>query len=80
MSKLQQSTFFHGAVDSSEQTGRLINAGTVNLDQELHSLQILNCCKQTFTIKFPSKAVNSAEPTGRYQKLGIVNLEQELHS
>ena len=37
MSKLQQSTFFHAAVDSSEQTGMLINAGTVNLDQELHS-------------------------------------------
>ena len=27
MSKLQQSTFFHAAEDSSEQTGRLINAG-----------------------------------------------------
>ena len=27
MSKLQQSTFFHAAVDSSEQTVRLINAG-----------------------------------------------------
>ena len=27
MSKLQQSTFFYAAVDSSEQTGRLINAG-----------------------------------------------------
>ena len=37
MSKLQQSSFFHAAVDSSEQTGRLITAGTVNLDQELHS-------------------------------------------
>ena len=38
MSKLQQSTFFfHAAVDSSEQTGRLISAGTVNLEQELHS-------------------------------------------
>ena len=34
MSKLQQSTFFHAAVDSSEQTGRLINAGTVSLEQE----------------------------------------------
>ena len=37
MSKLQQSTFFHAAVDSSEQTGRLINAGTVSLEQELYS-------------------------------------------
>ena len=37
MSKLQQSTFFHAALDSSEQTGRLIDAGTVNLEQELHS-------------------------------------------
>ena len=27
MSKLQQSTFFHAVVDSSEQTVRLINAG-----------------------------------------------------
>ena len=27
MSKLQQSTIFHAAVDSSEQTDRLINAG-----------------------------------------------------
>ena len=35
MSKLQQSSFFNAAVDSSEQTGRLINAGTVNLEQEL---------------------------------------------
>ena len=37
MSKLQQSTFFHAALDSSEQTGRLIDAGTVDLEQELHS-------------------------------------------
>ena len=37
MSKLHQSIFFHAAVDRSEQIGRLINAGTVNLDQELHS-------------------------------------------
>ena len=37
MSKLQQSTFFHAAVHSSEQTGRLLNAVTVNLDQELYS-------------------------------------------
>ena len=37
MSKLQQSSFFHAAVDSSDQTGRLINAGTVNLEHELHS-------------------------------------------
>ena len=37
MPELQQSTFFHAAVHSSEQTGRLINAVTVNLDQELHS-------------------------------------------
>ena len=36
MSKLQQSTFFHSAVNSSEQTGRLNNAGTVNLEQELY--------------------------------------------
>ena len=34
MSKLQQSTFFQVAVDSSEQTGRLINAGTVILGQK----------------------------------------------
>ena len=27
MSKLQQSTIFHAAVDSSEQTGSLVNAG-----------------------------------------------------
>ena len=27
MSKLQQSTFFHAAADSSEQTGRLVKAG-----------------------------------------------------
>ena len=27
MSKQQQSTFFHAALASSEQTGRLINAG-----------------------------------------------------
>ena len=27
MSQLQQSTFFHAAVDNSEQTGRLINSG-----------------------------------------------------
>ena len=32
MSKLQQSTFFHASVDSSEQTGRLINAATVNIE------------------------------------------------
>ena len=32
MSKLQQSTFFQAAVDSSEQIGRLINAGIVNLE------------------------------------------------
>ena len=32
MSKLQQSTFFHAAVDTSEQTGRLINAATVILE------------------------------------------------
>ena len=37
MSKLQQSTFFHAAVDSSEPAGRLINAGYVDLDQDLHS-------------------------------------------
>ena len=37
MSKLQQSTFFHVAVNSSDQTSRLTNAGTVNLDQELRS-------------------------------------------
>ena len=33
MSELQQSTFFHAAVDSSEQFGRLLNAGTVSLEQ-----------------------------------------------
>ena len=27
MSKLQQKSYFHAAVDSSEQVGRLINAG-----------------------------------------------------
>ena len=27
MSKLQQKSYFHAAVDSLEQTGRLINAG-----------------------------------------------------
>ena len=37
MSKLQQSSFFHAAVYSSEQTGRLINAGTISIEQELHS-------------------------------------------
>ena len=29
--------FFYAALDSSEQTGRLIDAGNVNLEQELHS-------------------------------------------
>ena len=37
MSELQQSTFFHAAVDSSEQTGSYRKFGTVNLEQELHS-------------------------------------------
>ena len=37
MSKIQQSTFFHAAVDSSEPIVRLIKAGIVNLEQELHS-------------------------------------------
>ena len=36
MSKLQQKLYFHAAVRSSEQTGRLMIAGTVNLEQELH--------------------------------------------
>ena len=36
MLKLQQNTLFHAAVSRTEQTGRLINAGTVNLEQELH--------------------------------------------
>ena len=32
MSNLQPSTIFHAAVDCSEQTGRLMNAGNLNLE------------------------------------------------
>ena len=67
MSKLQQSTFFHAAIDSSEQTGMLINASTVNLDQELHCKYTLNYYKPFFKFFFS-------------ENFGIVNLEQEIHS